>query len=168
MCRAAGARFFCAKVIGLDAPNKRVLLEGRPDLHYDLVSINCGASPSLNGMAGIAVKPITGFLARWPELKSAIKGTETPASLGLVGAGAGGVEMAMACRACLPPQTQIVLIGPTLLPGLSRELMLTKRALEHKGIEYISRALRKASNPPRAIAYSWTMPRKGVLTICCG
>ena len=36
LCRAAGARFFCAKVIGLDAPNKRVLLEGRPDLHYDL------------------------------------------------------------------------------------------------------------------------------------
>lgn len=140
LCRAAGARFFCAKVIGLDAPNKRVLLEGRPDLHYDLVSINCGASPSLNGMAGVAVKPITGFLARWPELKSAIKGNETPASLGLVGAGAGGVEMAMACRACLPPQTQIVLIGPTLLPGLSqRANVLTKRALGHKGIEYISR-----------------------------
>ena len=138
LCRAAGARFLCAKVMGLDTANKRILLQGRPGLHYDLLSINCGASPNLNGMPGIAVKPITGFLAQWPDLKSAIGGHETPVTLGLVGAGAGGVEMAMACRSSLPPQTQIVLIGPKLLPGLSkRAKALTKRALDRRRIEYI-------------------------------
>lgn len=138
LCRAAGARFLCAEVLGLDTANKRILLQDRPGLCYDLVSINCGASPKLNGMAGIAVKPITGFLAHWPELKSTIEARETT-TLGLVGAGAGGVEMAMACRASLPPQTQIVLIGPKLLPGLSqRAEVLTKRALVRKRIEYIA------------------------------
>ena len=47
--------------------------------------------------------------------------------------------MAMACRASLPPQTQIVLLGPELLPGLSkRAKVLTKRALERKRIEYVA------------------------------
>ena len=94
--------FLCAKVMGLDVVNKQLSLRDRPGLHYDLLSINCGASPNLNGMAGIAVKPITQFLAHWPELKSAIQGRETSGAAGLVGAGAGGVgwpwPVARVCR----------------------------------------------------------------------
>ena len=139
LCRAAGARFIRATVMGLDVVNKELALRDRPGLRYDLLSINSGASPNLNGMAGIAVKPITQFLAHWPELKSAIQGRETPAVLGLVGAGAGGVEVAMACRASLPPDTQITLLGPQLLLGLSqRAKLLTKRSLERKRIEYVA------------------------------
>ena len=112
LCRGAGARFICARVIGLDRDERRVLMAGRPPLRYDYLSINSGARPDLKGMPGIAVKPINGFLAQWPAVFSSLQVGEQPmgtakstpygkcrasrSSLILVGAGAGGVEMAFA------------------------------------------------------------------------
>ena len=68
LCRRAGARFICAKVTGLDRDSRRVLMAGRPALRYDVLSINIGAQPDLQGMPGTAVKPISGFLSQWPTL----------------------------------------------------------------------------------------------------
>ena len=39
---------------------------------YDLLSLNCGAKPDLNGMPGIPVKPIHEFIQRWPTLRERI------------------------------------------------------------------------------------------------
>ena len=138
LCRAAGARFVCAEVTALDRHDKRVVFADRPSMSYDLLSINCGARPDLQGLPGVAVKPLGEFLAHWPSLQSKIEQSKTPASLTLVGAGAGGVEMALACRAGLPEQTVISLIGPRLLPGLSKRAeTLTEQTLSSKCIDYL-------------------------------
>jgi selenide,water dikinase len=138
LCRFAKARFINAEVCGLDPANNRLILSHRPDLGFDLLSLNCGAQPDLGGMPGIPVKPIYEFVRQWPEL--ARRFTEQPGQhLAIVGAGAGGVEIALACRASLPSQTAITLIGPTLLPGLSpRAAKLSRQALEQQQISYRS------------------------------
>ena len=64
----------------------------------------------------------------------------------LVGAGAGGVEMAFACRASLPSVVPIKLVGPTLLPGLNRRAKkLVGKAMREKRIEYIAQRVTSAS-----------------------
>ena len=163
LCRVAGARFICARVTGLDRDERRVLMAGRPPLRYDYLSINSGARPDLKGMPGIAVKPISGFLAQWPAVFSSLQAGDQPLgtakstpngqsrvarnSLILVGAGAGGVEMAFACRASLPSEVSIKLVGPTLLPGLSRRARkLVSEAMREKRIEYVAQRVANASN----------------------
>lgn len=149
LCRRAGARFIGAEVTGVDTTNKRVLLQNRPALQYDLLSINSGAQPDLKGQPGLAVKPIAAFLNHWPKLKTAIEQQDTPVSVVIVGAGAGGVEVAMACRASLPSQTTITLIGPRLLSGLSRQAArLCQRAFKTRRVEYLSERVIRAVEDP--------------------
>lgn len=154
LCRRAGARFICANVTGLDRDSRRVLMAGRPALRYDVLSINSGAQPDLQGMPGIAVKPIGRFLSQWPELLATMRSqlASDSSSSGrrmrgvmLVGAGAGGIELAFACRASLPAQVPIKLVGPTLLPGSNRiAKKLVRRAMCEKNIVYITQRVTKA------------------------
>ena len=157
LCRRAGARFICAKVTGLDRDGGRVLMAGRPALRYDVLSINSGAQPNLQCLPGIAVKPISGFLTQWPELLASMScevtgdagspASSAPARDGvtLVGAGAGGIEVAFACRASMPAQVPIKLIGPTLLPGLNRAARKrVRQAMREKNIEYIAQRVTNA------------------------
>ena len=162
LCRRAGARFICARVTGLDRDERRVLMAGRPPLRYDYLSINSGARPDLKGMPGIAVKPISDFLAQWPAIYSSLETGGQPLTtaesaspdqsrkmrggLILVGAGAGGVEMAFACRASLPSDVPIKLVGPTLLPSLNRRAKkLISEAMREWRIEYIAQRVANAS-----------------------
>ncbi|MCK0164154.1 selenide, water dikinase SelD [Marinobacter sp. S6332] len=99
----AGARFYRAEAIGIDRANKRVICKGRPDVPYDILSINIGSSPRVNEVEGAAkyavpVKPITGFNNRWLALLSRIESHEGPLTIGVVGAGAGGVELTLAMQ----------------------------------------------------------------------
>ena len=154
LCRRAGARFICANVTGLDRDSRRVLMAGRPALRYDVLSINCGAQPDLQDMPGIAVKPIGSFLSQWPKLLATMRSqlAADSSSSGrrmrgvmLVGAGAGGIELAFACRASLPAQVPIKLVGPTLLPGSNRiAKKLVRRAMCEKNIVYITQRVTKA------------------------
>jgi NADH dehydrogenase FAD-containing subunit len=57
-----------ASAIGIDRVRQRVLVEERPPLAYDLLSIDVGATPALDAIPGAAehalpVKPIGRFLA---------------------------------------------------------------------------------------------------------
>ncbi len=99
----AGARFYRDEAIGIDRDNKRVLCRNRPDVPYDLLSINIGSSPRVNEVDGasehaVPVKPITGFNNRWLALLSRIENHEGPLTISVVGAGAGGVELLLAMQ----------------------------------------------------------------------
>ena len=100
LCRFAGARFFQAAVTGIDPEKHLLQCEGRPDVSYDLLSIDIGIRPAIGQITGvlenvIPVKPIDQFLDRWdPFLERVLKGGVK--TLGFVGAGAGGVELCLA------------------------------------------------------------------------
>ncbi len=99
----AGARFIQAEVTGLDLSAQRVLFAARPPLEFDLLSLNAGATPSLSDLAAIPdhltpVKPIDEFNRRWQTLEARVREANRPLDIGVVGGGAGGVELILAAQ----------------------------------------------------------------------
>lgn len=91
----ARARFIAAEATGLDVEQRQVTFEDRPPLRYDVLAINTGGVPG-EGFASsfvTPVKPIGRFLPVWRELVEDIDGAQ---HLTIVGAGAGGIELALA------------------------------------------------------------------------
>jgi selenide,water dikinase len=99
----AGARLYRDEVIGLDRVNRKVLCRNRPPVPYDVLSINIGSTPQLQGVPGavdyaIAVKPITRFNDRWLALLQRVQHHPGKTTVAIVGAGAGGVELLLAMQ----------------------------------------------------------------------
>ena len=98
LCAWANIRFICAKVTAFNPDEKSISLAQRPNIEYDIVSINTGSTPTIEQTNGAkehatAVKPIAQFYQKWQQLQSSIHNTDTPLDIALVGAGAGGFEL---------------------------------------------------------------------------
>ena len=107
LCRAAGARFVQACAHQVDTEQRRISLLGRPELEYDLLSLDVGATPSRNitgSELAIPVKPVDHFHRYWDQLTQQIHSNHQPFKLGVVGGGAGGFELAMAMACALEEQ----------------------------------------------------------------
>ena len=106
LSRFAGARLYHQPVVGLDLERREVRCEGRPPIRYDLLSINIGSAPSFQGIGGAAdvaipVKPISRFAQHWEQLRQRVAEATRPTRIGVVGAGAGGVELLLAMQYAL-------------------------------------------------------------------
>ena len=123
-CSSRGVRFVEAAICGIDPASRQLLLEDRPPIRYDLLSINVGAQPELDSVPGarehaVPVKPVGTFYQRWLQLQARLEasGNAKPRVL-LVGGGAGSLELALAIRQRLGPAPAISLLcGETLLSG---------------------------------------------------
>jgi selenide,water dikinase len=106
LSRFAGARFIATRVTGID-PDHRLITcaDGRPPIPYDVVSVDIGSTPVLDPdlelvRQPIPVKPVSAFLAAWQPLKQRV--LENPdLRIGVVGAGAGGVELLLSMQYAL-------------------------------------------------------------------
>ena len=102
LCQWARVRFICARVTALDADNQCVSLEGRPDIHYDVISLDIGSEPELDSVAGARahvtpVKPVARLWQRWQSLETRLaEASSEVARISVVGGGAGSVELALA------------------------------------------------------------------------
>jgi selenide,water dikinase len=123
----AGARCVVAAATGVDVGAPRVLLDGRPPIAYDTVSFDVGSTIAGLEIPGarehaIPTRPIGAFVHRVEEVLAAARGRETFRVI-VVGAGAGGVEVAFALAARLGgPSGRGVAVtlleaGPRVLPG---------------------------------------------------
>lgn len=115
LARHAGARLVLARATGLDRPARRVLVEGRAPIAYDLVSIDIGISsemPDLPGFSDHAVpaKPLDAFADRWERFVAACGRGEARPSVAVVGAGVAGVELALAARHRLGETAEVTLV----------------------------------------------------------
>ncbi len=103
LARFARARLYHAEVRGLDLKNKQVLAQGRPNINYDLLSINTGSRPNSINVPGvdefaIAAKPIDMFLNKWEALIERVRSSKGEFKIVVVGGGAGGVELALSTQ----------------------------------------------------------------------
>ncbi len=103
LARFAGARFYNDAAVGLDLPNKRIVCRNRPPVAYDLVSLNIGSAPMTVDVPGAAenvvpVKPIDCFVVHWEKLRERVLVRRKPTRIGVVGGGAGGVEIILAIQ----------------------------------------------------------------------
>jgi selenide,water dikinase len=98
LARFAGARLYQDELVDVDLAGRRVICRHRPQVPYDLLSLNIGSTPNTADVPGatehaIPVKPIDGFLRRFEALMARVLARKGRTRVALVGAGAGGVEL---------------------------------------------------------------------------
>ncbi len=97
----AQAQLYLDSAIGLDLENSKVLCANHPPVTFDYLSIDIGSTPAQSSVPGvqeyaIPAKPVPTFLSAWNQLlKGVTENPEKPIRIGIVGGGAGGVELAM-------------------------------------------------------------------------
>ena len=101
LARFASARLVLDQVTGLDLSHSRAQLSARPDIAFDLVSLDIGVtssvSPPIPGQSQLfPVKPLGAFTEAWDRFLAAVHEGEKAPRVAVVGAGLGGVELAMA------------------------------------------------------------------------
>ncbi len=107
LARFAGARLIQADIDAIDLDARNIVLPRRPELDFDLLSLNIGSIPDTSGMPGarehtVGVKPIDGFLAAWEEIRhQAVRGLQGGGGyrIAIVGGGPASVELACAAQA---------------------------------------------------------------------
>jgi selenide,water dikinase len=162
LTRFARARFILDEAVGLDLEGRRVLCRDHPPLPFDVLSIDIGARPRLGDVPGAAdiaipIKPITRFLEHWTTLRERVARRPERTRIGVVGAGAGGVEMLLAaqhdlrCRLAAAgrredmPEFHLFSDSPDILPGHNRRVRAAlRRVLAERGIRlHLGRAVAK-------------------------
>ncbi len=111
LAQFAQAQLYIDRVIGLDLENKKVLCANRPPVAFDLLSIDIGSTPATISVPGAAeyaipAKPVFQLLAHWNQICRDVAcnvstDPQKPVCLGIVGGGAGGVELALSMHARL-------------------------------------------------------------------
>ena len=161
LAAATGTRLIHAEAIGLDRANKRVLLEGRPPLAYDMVSLDVGITPALAAIEGaaehgIAVKPIGSFLAKFDALLARCREPEGPRRIAVLGGGAGGVELLLSVRTRLLAEADarasefsfaLATAGDILESHSLRVRRIFRRVLAERGVELHERRAARAIKP---------------------
>ena len=136
----AQARLIHDRAIGLDLQHNQVLLEKRPPIAFDLLSIDIGSTPAVSDIPGakehaIPVKPISQFLRYWDQLVRDIAEHPQP-RVAIVGGGAGGVELALAIQARLKLEIHLIHRGDRLLPERSPWIsQYVEQLLRNRGVQ---------------------------------
>ncbi|MEB3341503.1 selenide, water dikinase SelD [Okeania sp.] len=107
LAKFASARIFVDRAIGLDLKKNQVFCANRPPVNFDLLSIDIGSTPASLTVPGatkyaIAVKPISKFLTYWHQITTMVSASPNQKiRIGIVGGGAGGVELAFSVQSHL-------------------------------------------------------------------
>jgi selenide, water dikinase len=145
----ANARLILAEATGFDPDARTITIQGRPETAFDILSVDVGGIPAAPPGAGIAVKPIGGFLDRLHRLEA-----ELPAGarIAVVGAGPAGVELTLALAIRFAGQLSLVLVSATPeplagAPAVARRAV--RQALVDAGIELVCGVTATALEPGR-------------------
>lgn len=142
LAKFAGVEFVLDRAVGIDLQKNQVLCANHPPVPFDFLSIDIGSTPKTCNIPGatqytIPAKPVPQFLHHWHQLLETAKETpEQPLSLGIIGGGAGGVELALTMQSRLhhdlnPPNLTLHLFHR------GSELMETHAAAVRKRLQRI-------------------------------
>ena len=125
LARRAGVRVVLAPCIGVEAAARRLLVDGREPLAFDLASFDVGSTVAALDLPGVRehavpTRPINRLAAAVDGRIEAL--TVKQPKVVVVGSGAGGIELAFCIDARLrsrglEPRTTIVEAGDGILPG---------------------------------------------------
>ncbi|NKB33987.1 MAG: selenide, water dikinase SelD [Pseudomonadales bacterium] len=123
LAQFANARIIQEEIQNIDLDNKTIALKSRPEISFDIVSLNIGSKPDAFNIPGaqkfaIGVKPIDKFLQRWDSLlKDAIHNLEQDQefTIAIVGGGPASVELAFATQFRLHKELQLKVTNKSLL-----------------------------------------------------
>lgn len=125
LARFAGARVILDRATGIDTAARRIHLANRPPLRYDIASIDIGIGSGLPALPGFsehatAAKPLGDYARRWQAF---LRDAPPEPRITVIGAGIGGVELALASAHRLRslgrrPQITLLDQSPTALPNI--------------------------------------------------
>ncbi len=103
LARHAGARLILGRATGIDLAARRITVPGRPDIAYDIASIDVGITSEMPGLPGFAdhavpAKPLDAFADRWEKFVAGHTKRDAAPSVAVIGGGVAGVELALAAR----------------------------------------------------------------------
>jgi selenide,water dikinase len=113
LAAAAGARLILSEATAIQLDSRTVTVPGRPDIPFDLLSINTGGEPAAPRDGGIAVKPIGRFLSQLRQLEATL---HDHARIAIAGGGPAGVELALALAYRFRARFRITLVSGTPEP----------------------------------------------------
>jgi selenide, water dikinase len=147
LARHADARLIAGRAEDLDASAGLVRVSGRPPVAFDVVSLDIGITsdlPDLPGFAkhAMAAKPLGAYAERWAGFRDAVEAGRTPPDIAVIGAGVGGVELALAMdhRLREVPGRRLTLIERqrSILPELGPVGSRLRRRLDEAGIAVLT------------------------------
>lgn len=151
LARFAGARLVPGMAEGIDPVERRVHVAGRAPVRFDVLSLDIGIAGAIPDVPGaehlLAAKPLDVFAARWADFMRAVQAGQARAQVCVIGAGAAGVELALAAMHRLTaagvPDVSVSLVEARSgivsdLPGGPRRALI--RALERAGVQVITGA----------------------------
>ena len=128
LCRFANARLILDPAIGIDPVSKRIQCSARPDITYDVASVDTGITSDLPAIPGFtqhafAAKPLGAYADAWQNFL--INPPPNP-KIVIIGAGVGGVELAMASlhrlrTAGTTPSVTLIDHAPTPLLNIGKK-----------------------------------------------
>jgi len=145
LARAAGVRLMQESVTGVDAEQRLLRTSASGEFSYDVLSLDIGAQVDSSCLAAtgatlLPIRPLEAFVVGWNRQVELAKQRST-ANLVVVGAGAAGVELALAARYRLASELggnniQVSLIaGSGLMPGHGQSIVQRVRhALREHGV----------------------------------
>jgi selenide,water dikinase len=104
LAAAAGTRYLHVAASGIDLTNREVICTDGERVRYDVLSIDIGSAPNHAAIPGaaehaLAIRPIEKFITAITQLKAELASPRrAPLGIAVVGAGAGGVEVALALQ----------------------------------------------------------------------
>ena len=138
-----GVQWLPEAAIDFDADRQTVRVADGGGLEYDLLSVNTGGVPRqdyqcLPGALHLSLKPFESFVDGWKRFAGNDLDAAGPKVV-VVGAGAAGVEVAMALAhrfAMIEKPLSLTLVGPELLAAFPRRVgRLAWRELSRSGVE---------------------------------
>jgi selenide,water dikinase len=148
LARRAGARVILARATGVDPQRRRIELEGRQPLAYDVASLDIGSTVRGLELPGVAehalpTRPIGDFVGRVEARlqREAEADGAPPLRVAVVGSGAAGVELAFTLQARLAARgraASVALLGDgprVLVDQPARVSQRVLRAAARRGIE---------------------------------
>ena len=171
LAQLAGARLLHDEVVRLDLAARTAFCRTHSPLSYDVLSIDIGSTPDMTEVPGAAetvtpVKPISNFMERWEQLKTRVLAAEGTVRIGVVGAGAGGVELTLAIQYALQqmfdgkqaaPRLEFHLFNAThILPTHNEKVRARfRRVLAERKVNV------HAGSPVTEVGSGWLLLRNG-------
>ena len=148
LARAAGAKLIAAQVQRLDLANRIAFTDGGEAFDFDVLSIATGAVVDVDAISGarehaLLMRPFETFMSGCEHILQAAKAAHELFRLTVIGAGAAGVEIALAAayRAHVtgsPMRVHLLTGGVPILPGHgNRARSLMHHTLAKSGVQVL-------------------------------
>jgi selenide,water dikinase len=176
LARAAGVALAPRRVTALDLARRAVTTDAGESIEFDLLSIGSGPAVDFDAIPGsrdfaLPIRPLDNFVEGWNRIHSYALATEDPLRLTVIGAGAGGVEIALAMKYRLRAlrdrvRVQLVTGDSHIVPGHgARARALLEDALLRQGVRLVEGMVQRIERDTALLGDGSALPSDATLLI---